>query len=140
LGKRTRNPPPALKHGGYSGVAVLPGEDKVAFEKLHQDLIAELHPNGPLEEDIVMTIARLLWRKRHLGIYRLAEAAKKCLAYQSAPIRLLTEGRVAEAQALLHDARQEMGDENLELADIADAVTIANLDRPQSVHGPRNRR
>ena len=56
--------PPALKHGAYSGTTLLPGEDPAAFEKLHADLVTELTPVGPLEEDIVVTIARLAWRKQ----------------------------------------------------------------------------
>jgi hypothetical protein len=42
---------PALKHAGYSATTLLPGEDPAAFDKLHQDLIAEFHPDGPLEND-----------------------------------------------------------------------------------------
>ena len=34
---------PALKHGAYSATAVLPGERRAAFEKLHRGLIAELN-------------------------------------------------------------------------------------------------
>ena len=66
---------PALKHGAYSATAVLPGESQAAFEKLHRDLIAELTPSGVLEDDIVMTIARLLWRKQNLRTQRIAELA-----------------------------------------------------------------
>jgi hypothetical protein len=77
LSKRTKISHSALKHGGYSGLVVLPGEDKAAFEKLHHDLFVELSPVGPLEEDIVRTIARYVWRKQNLNTYRLAEAAKK---------------------------------------------------------------
>jgi hypothetical protein len=58
---------PALKHGGYSAATVLPGEDRGAFEKLHLDLTAEFCPAGALEEDIVKTIAHLMWRKENLG-------------------------------------------------------------------------
>jgi len=54
---------PALKHAGYSATALLPGEDRAAFEKLHHALIAEFTPVGALEEDIVADLARLLWRK-----------------------------------------------------------------------------
>jgi hypothetical protein len=68
---------PALKHGGYSATGLLPGEDRVAFEKLHRDLIAELCPHGPLEEDTVADIARCMWRKNHLETFRRAEAARK---------------------------------------------------------------
>ena len=66
--------PPALKHGAYSATAVLPGESRAAeFEKLHRGLIAELVPSGVLEDDIVMTIARLVWRKQNLATLRIAE-------------------------------------------------------------------
>lgn len=69
--------PPALKHGAFSKTAILPGEDATAFEQLHEDLIAELSPNGALEEDIVVTIARLIWRKGNFVIFRSAELARK---------------------------------------------------------------
>ena len=58
--------PPALKHGAYSATAILPGESQAEFEKLHRDTIAEWTPSGVLENDIVMTITRLLWRKQNL--------------------------------------------------------------------------
>ena len=69
--------PPALKHGAYSGAGLLPGEDAAAFKKLHDDLSAEFVPVGPLEEDIVETMARLVWRKQNLQTYRLAGMAEK---------------------------------------------------------------
>jgi hypothetical protein len=68
---------PALKHGGYSNTTLLPGEDKAAFDKLHTDLIAEFGPSGPLEEDIVHTMARIVWRKQNLITYRLVEQTNK---------------------------------------------------------------
>ena len=67
---------PALKHAGYSTTTLLPGEDPAAFKKLRQDLIADLNPNGPLEEDIVATIARVVWRKQNLETFRIAERAR----------------------------------------------------------------
>jgi len=67
---------PALKHGGYSATGLLPGEDPADFEKLHQDLIAELQPDGPTEKDIVATITRLIWRKQNLDTFRIAESAR----------------------------------------------------------------
>ena len=66
----------ALKHGGYSGTTLLPGEDRDAFEKLHRDLIAEFAPAGPAEEDIILTMARLLWRKQNLSTYKVVELVK----------------------------------------------------------------
>ena len=68
--------PPALKHGGYAASGLLPGEDAAAFEKLHRDLIAEIAPIGVLEEDIVSTMARIIWRKQNLATFRLAKLAR----------------------------------------------------------------
>src|SRR5215475_14228801 len=66
---------PALKHAGYSATALLPGEDRTAFEKLHRALIAEFTPVGALEEDIVADLARLIWRKQNLATFRIAQLA-----------------------------------------------------------------
>ena len=66
----------ALKHGGYTATTLLPGEDRAAFEELHQALIAELAPVGVLEEDTVATIARVLWRKKNLSTFQLAALAR----------------------------------------------------------------
>ena len=59
MGNGHRQIPPALKHGGYSGMTLLPGEDPAAFKKLHDDLLAVFSPVGRLEEDIVTTMAHL---------------------------------------------------------------------------------
>jgi hypothetical protein len=66
---------PALKHAGYSATTLLPGEDRAAFEELHRRLIADFTPVGALEEDIVADMARLLWRKKNLATFRVAELA-----------------------------------------------------------------
>jgi hypothetical protein len=76
MSKRNNGTHPALKHGGYSGTTLLPGEDPAAFDKLHKDLITELAPAGRLEADIVETMARLIWRKQNLKSYHLAKQAK----------------------------------------------------------------
>jgi hypothetical protein len=65
-------PKPALKHGGYSTTTLLPGENRSEFEKLYKDLITEHCPNGALEQDIVLTIAHLIWRKHHIATLRKA--------------------------------------------------------------------
>src|SRR5471030_2968229 len=67
---------PALKHAGYATTGILPGENPAEFEKLHRDLIAELGPNGALEDDIVATMARLVWRKKNLETFRIAALAR----------------------------------------------------------------
>ena len=111
----------ALKHGAYSATAVLPGEDLAAFKKLHQECIAHYAPVGPLEDDVVATMARLLWRKQNLPTCRLAELA---LEYEGAirkeklptPLEEIAEfgvlpgGREAALQAAEDQARKELGD------------------------------
>src|SRR5262249_41317787 len=119
--RRTKKLPPALKHGGYSASGLLPGEDPAAFEQLHKRLIAELAPNGALEDDLVLTIARRLWRKQNLATFRIAgmagdrlmaivseRRAKAGIKPESAHLEdeeLNKIGRAAEAQA-----RRELGD------------------------------
>ena len=75
--QRRRRIHPALKHGGYSGMSLLPGEDPAEFETLHDELVAEYAPTGQHEHEIVETMARLMWRKRCLWTYGLAELARK---------------------------------------------------------------
>jgi hypothetical protein len=66
--------PAAVRHGAYR-MGLLPGENAAAFEKQHRDLMGELSPMGPLEEDTVSTMARIMWRKNHMGIVRAAQRA-----------------------------------------------------------------
>jgi hypothetical protein len=68
--------PPALKHGAYSATAVLPGESRADFEKLHRDLIAEYAPSGVHQQHIVMNMAGLIWRRQNLGTLRISEIAQ----------------------------------------------------------------
>jgi hypothetical protein len=146
-----RSLPPALKHGAYSALAVLPGESQEDFDKLHQAVIAELAPSGPLENDIVLRITGLMWRKQNLATLRIAEAAKsRCskiteelLRYHEEDIpgpfhdvdsETLTKQRRAEdalikryERAADGRARKELG-ESHELGKIA-AANTAGLDR-----------
>jgi hypothetical protein len=126
VGKRTKTVPSALKHGGFAGTTILPGEDKAAFNKLHHDLIAELAPRGPLEVDIVMTIARLVWRKQNLRIYHLVEEARARLHEVTSTLRQpkTAPAEVAKDQPsvdeLYEQACAEMGRADWELSDLAD--------------------
>jgi hypothetical protein len=56
---KRKRPPPALKHGAYPEAALLPGEDPAEFKALHKGLIADFRPNGRMEEEGVLSIARL---------------------------------------------------------------------------------
>jgi hypothetical protein len=114
--------PPALKHGIYSATAVLPGEDPGEFAKLHRALVAELAPNGALEEDIVATTARLVWRKQNLATLRAATRAQSRFSeimYEMAPSELSLSfpllcdsdpaRREEQIRAAHEEARKELG-------------------------------
>ena len=51
--------PAVIKHGAFSAMTLMPGEDAAAYEHLHAQLVAELCPAGVLEEDIVRNLATL---------------------------------------------------------------------------------
>jgi hypothetical protein len=127
---------PALKHGAYSSMALLPGENPVEFRELHQCLIAELAPGGALEEHIVATIARLTWRKQNLAIFRLAKHAQD--RYSAIRSEKLPDefpyakvwADPAKRQALIRaaedEARKELG-ENYKLVEVGEIATLDGL-------------
>ena len=65
IGERSRQHN-ALKHGVYSMVAILPGEDPQQFELLHSILIKEWKPAGATENDAVLSLAKCMWYKARL--------------------------------------------------------------------------
>jgi hypothetical protein len=140
MGKKHNEVHPALKHGAYSGTTLLPGEDRKAFEKLHADLIAEFNPVGSMEEDIVTTMAHLVWRKQNLSTYRRAEWAKNrhsAISAKYAPsydfevpsfvddVRSPDQIR-ADMKAKEGEIRNELGDA-LVFIEMNEAVTIERL-------------
>jgi hypothetical protein len=56
----------ALVHGVYSRDLLMPWESREDFEKLHADLRAEFHPDGPMEEETVLDVACLRWNKQRV--------------------------------------------------------------------------
>jgi len=66
---REMSVPSALKHGAYSELVMLPGEDPAAFEALKQSLFDEYKPSGPSEESTMTSIAKTLWQLQRLGVY-----------------------------------------------------------------------
>ena len=73
---RIKKRPAALKHAGYCVTSILPGECPAEFEKLHQELVFELTPNGALEDEIVASMAHLLWRRKNLATFQIAQRAQ----------------------------------------------------------------
>jgi hypothetical protein len=146
---RTEKFHPALKHGAYSTMTLLPGEDPVAFEKLHKDLIAELVPTGALEEDIVANVARLLWRKQNLRTFRIAQVAQDrwCsinsekrqeadLPDLASSLSFFPVGDPATEREVSEDveaqARKELGD-MFELVEIGKIATFDQLEKDLAV-------
>jgi hypothetical protein len=136
---RVNRIPPALKHGAYSATAVLPGESRAAFEKLHRGLIAEFTPSGVMEDDIVAEMAGLMWRKQNLGTLRTAEFAQGQwsatwgIRSPIAPFPLLCElseedkEKAKERMRAAQDrVRKELGD-TFEVIEIGDAATFDGL-------------
>jgi hypothetical protein len=150
VSKRSNNLPPALKHGAYSCTTVLPGEDEAAFKKLHDGLVAEFAPAGPLEEDIVDTLAFLQWRKANLRTFRLAMLARdrysaiwaktrppprddlSQILYPSAPEKRSPEEIRAATEAAKRETREELG-EAMQLVEMGSEVTIERLFEELSV-------
>ena len=123
--------PPALKHAGYSATTLLPGENRAAFEELHRRLVAELVPVGALEEDIVVDLARLIWRKQNLVICRTAELAKARRG-QIQRERQIGSFLSGDDPGADKQARQELGDFH-ELIDIGETATLDGLMKELSV-------
>jgi hypothetical protein len=54
----------ALKHGAFAKELVILDENKDDFDELHNSCIKELNPSGRMEEEVVLAIAKYMWRKR----------------------------------------------------------------------------
>ena len=59
----------AFKHGAFSEVLILPGEDPAAFEELKQRLFVEYNVSGCSEESTMTSIAKTMWQLGRLGLY-----------------------------------------------------------------------
>ena len=59
----------ALKHGAFSEVLILPGEDPAAFEELKRRLFAEYNFSKCSEEKTMTSIAKAIWQLQRLGLY-----------------------------------------------------------------------
>ena len=65
----------AVKHGLYSEMILLPGEDRQEFKALYDALREEWDPQGPTQEDKVLNLAQNMWRKHRSNRYRREMAA-----------------------------------------------------------------
>lgn len=65
----TTTAPSALKHGIFSKMSFLPGEDPAEFEGLRESLVIEYQISGPSEEAIIDGIAKTFWQGRRKDLY-----------------------------------------------------------------------
>jgi hypothetical protein len=125
---------PALKHGAYSSLAVLPGEDRAEFEKKHRQLIAEYSPSGPLEHHEVLVLARLIWREENLSTFAVAKAAREPFIWAEDSGRSYSNEETQAAQcaatvkAAEEEARQQLG-ELYPLVAMGGIATLWHLER-----------
>jgi hypothetical protein len=80
MSKKPRRPPSlnAIKHGAYSNLGLLPGEDLDEYNEHHRQIRLEWQPAGLSGETIVTHMGNLLWREQNLPVYQLyARIAKK---------------------------------------------------------------
>jgi hypothetical protein len=144
---RVKKQHPALKHGGFCVTGILPGEKPADFNRLYRGLIAELSPEGPLENDTVEQICLLLWRKRNRRTIGEAVAARARYSSiiskhvpESMPFFETTFGQVdpnwtppdpadvkAGLEAATAEAQKELGFAGYLLAKMGDAATTSRM-------------
>jgi len=146
MSKHTNRIPPALKHGIYSGIGLLPTEDPAKFQAFKQAIFDELAPVGRLEEGIVEHIVCLLWRRQNLFTYCLANRARArhSLIYSKlAPVEwelpLLHEPETRSPEELAalrksagEQARAELG-AAIAFVEIGEVATIEYLDKELAI-------
>ena len=142
MSKKTYGTPPALKHGCYSSLSLLPTEDRAAFEKLHRDIACEFQPAGRSEEIIILNLARLIWRRENLAIYRMASHARgihSSIYYRLGPpsnieMPLLGVEKETRSPEELRALRKEADEKALrELGSVLDLVEIGDVATPDEL-------
>jgi hypothetical protein len=144
--KNSKHVRPALKHGIYSGIGLLPTESRAKFRKFRRQIFAELNLLGRLEQDIGEQIVRLEWRRQNFSTYDLAERAQaRCRAIRSElvpEVRCLEpllgcepdpENPTPEELRAAHQRadkriRAELG-AALELVELGDVATLGHLEK-----------
>ncbi len=101
----------ALTHGAFTEAVLLPSEDPKEFETLHAALVVEWNPEGPTEEDKVLSIAIGRWRKRRFRRFFQRRAAELVEEEKTRKMRIemLVEKqkKVVASLELVADATEE---------------------------------
>src|SRR6516164_7012863 len=146
--KNSKRVPPALKHGIYSGLGLLPTESRAKFRKFRKQIFAELNLVGRVEQDIGEQIVQLEWRRQNFSTYDLAERVRARrnairselvpeVRYLDFPIPLRSEPdpenpTPEELRAAHRRANKRIQAElgaALELLEIGDVATLGHLEK-----------
>jgi hypothetical protein len=144
--KNSKHVPPALKHGIYSGLGILPTESRAKFRKFRKQIFAELNLVGRLEQGIGEQIVWLEWRRQNFSTYDLAERAQArrdairselvpevrylepLLGSEPDPENPTPEELQAAHQRADKRIRAELG-AALELVELGDVATLGHLEK-----------
>jgi hypothetical protein len=100
-----------VKSGDQTEVAILPGENPLEFERLHTRLAEEWAPDGLLEENAVLTIAKCIWRRRWYQRFILSIFTTESFdedRYKMGQQELLAFHKVLVEGAAEHEIRREL--------------------------------
>ena len=140
--KNSKFVPPALKHGIYSAIGLLPTEDRAEFEKFKEEIFDDYKPVGRSEKIIVEEIACLQWRLQHLSTFGVAMRAENWrsaiysklpdpawyITLEAEPDPRSPEEREALRQSVEKEVRTELG-AAIELVNIGKVATIEYLEK-----------
>jgi hypothetical protein len=144
MSKNAKRVPPALKHGIYSGLGLLPTESRAKFRKFRKQIFTELNLVGLLEQGIGEEIVLLEWRQQNLFTYDLAQRARALrgsihdgvpsvrwgheIQFQPHPESPSPEVIEAARKRADKQVRTELG-AALELVEIGDVATLDHLEK-----------
>jgi hypothetical protein len=126
--------PNALRFGAYTSLGWLPGENREEFDTYITNIMLELSPHGPCEEEIVYAIACLMWRKGNIVTLRKAELAKKHLsdvvASKAAEATSASNSPTEQpdAKAIVRSAEKSVRKELGDLYDLIEVGHASSLD------------
>ena len=99
-----------VEFGSATKFTILPGEDPLEFERLRKEIVQELVPDGPIEEDLVLTVAKCIWRKwryqRFLAIKAAAAQFDPAHEAYNEPLGLMTLVRLLDGAKLGWEIRE----------------------------------
>jgi hypothetical protein len=139
----------ALKHGAFSEVLILPGEDPAAFEELKRRLFAEYNVSGCSEEKTMTSIAKAMWQLQRLGLYEYVQhlrargSGQQSFSNWKNPIseaindlmgktgRRVPDNSLPEAPTVPVQPAEKTNDEHL--LELGDLVTLDHLDKELDV-------